>query len=141
MKVLLSIKPEFAEKIFSGEKTFEFRKSVYKDRSVKTIVVYATQPIGRLVGEFDVADIVSASPDDLWDITSEGAGISRQFFERYFDGRECAFALQIENVVQYPEPVRPHEIIENFVPPQSYMYVDDSGRRPTTINSETLQLL
>ncbi len=141
MKVLLSIKPEFAEKIFSGEKTFEFRKSVYKDRSVKTIVVYATQPIGRLVGEFDVADIVSASPEELWDMTREGAGISRQFFESYFDGRDCAFALQIENVVQYPVPVRPHEIIENFVPPQSYMYVDDSGRRPNPINNETLPLL
>ncbi|WP_448339147.1 hypothetical protein AB9L11_04390 [Desulfovibrio piger] len=27
MKALLSIKPEFAEKIFSGEKGFEFRKA------------------------------------------------------------------------------------------------------------------
>ena len=140
MKVLLSIKPEFADKIFSGEKTFEFRKSIYKDKSVKTIVVYATQPIGRLVGEFDVAEIVSAPPERLWEITSEGAGISRQFFESYFDGRDRAFALQIENVIQYPEPVRPHEIIENFVPPQSYMYVDDSGRRPATAGNETLQL-
>lgn len=140
MKVLLSIKPEFADKIFSGEKTFEFRKSVYKDTSVKTVVVYATQPVGRLIGEFDVAEIVSASPDRLWEMTSAGAGISRQFFEEYFDGRNCAFALQIENVVQYEEPVVPHEIIENFVPPQSYMYVDDSGRRPAALEDKTLQL-
>jgi predicted transcriptional regulator len=141
MKVLLSIKPEFADKIFSGEKTFEFRKSIYKDRSVKTVVVYATQPVGRLVGEFDVAEIVTASPDRLWEMTSAGAGISRQFFESYFDGRDRAFALQIENVIQYAEPVMPNEIIDNFVAPQSYMYVDDAGRRPTIPSNETLQLL
>ncbi|WP_295174297.1 ASCH domain-containing protein [uncultured Brevundimonas sp.] len=141
MKVLLSIKPEFADRIFSGEKTFEFRKSVYKDRSVKTVVVYATQPVGRLVGEFDVADIMSDTPEKLWETTRKGAGISQQFFESYFNGRDCAFALKIENVIQYPEPVMPHEIIDNFVPPQSYMYVDDAGRRPSAHENETLQLL
>ena len=30
MKVLLSIKPEFVEKIFSGEKRFEYRKFAFK---------------------------------------------------------------------------------------------------------------
>ena len=30
MKVLLSIKPEFVEKIFSGEKRFEYRKNIFK---------------------------------------------------------------------------------------------------------------
>lgn len=42
MKVLLSIKPEFAEKIFSGEKKFEFRRSIFKDKTVKTVLVYAS---------------------------------------------------------------------------------------------------
>lgn len=30
MEVLLAIKPEFVEKIFSGEKKYEFRKVVFK---------------------------------------------------------------------------------------------------------------
>jgi predicted transcriptional regulator len=30
MKVLLSIKPQFAEMIFSGTKKYEFRRSVFK---------------------------------------------------------------------------------------------------------------
>jgi predicted transcriptional regulator len=38
MKVVLSIKPGFAEKIFSGEKKFEFRRAIFKDRSVKTVL-------------------------------------------------------------------------------------------------------
>ena len=31
MKVLLSIKPEFAEKILNGTKRFEFRKGIFKN--------------------------------------------------------------------------------------------------------------
>ncbi|MBI6731014.1 ASCH domain-containing protein, partial [Pseudomonas amygdali] len=42
MKVLLSIKPEYAEKILQGEKRFEFRKSVFKNPDVRTVVIYAT---------------------------------------------------------------------------------------------------
>ena len=30
MKILLSIKPEYAHKIFSGEKKFEYRKIIFK---------------------------------------------------------------------------------------------------------------
>ena len=40
MKVLLSIKPEFADKIFNGTKKYEFRKSIFKNKDVDTVVVY-----------------------------------------------------------------------------------------------------
>jgi hypothetical protein len=37
MKVVLSIKPEFANKIFDGTKKFEFRKSIFKNENIKLI--------------------------------------------------------------------------------------------------------
>ncbi len=39
--ILLSIKPEFASAIFSGEKLYEFRKAVFRNRSVDKVYVYA----------------------------------------------------------------------------------------------------
>jgi predicted transcriptional regulator len=39
MKVLLSIKPEFADKIFEGTKLFEFRRSIFKNEKIKKVVV------------------------------------------------------------------------------------------------------
>ncbi|OTQ00605.1 hypothetical protein B5S43_08290, partial [Gilliamella apicola] len=63
MKVLLSIKPEFVEKILSGEKKYEFRKKLFKRQSVKTIVIYATMPIGKVVGEFDIDHVISDEPN------------------------------------------------------------------------------
>ena len=36
MKIVLSIKPEYAEKIFSGSKKYEFRRMIFKAPDVKT---------------------------------------------------------------------------------------------------------
>ena len=63
MKVLLSIKPEYAEKIFEGTKKYEFRRSVFKNRNVKTVVVYASSPVQKVIGEFDIEHIIN---DDLY---------------------------------------------------------------------------
>jgi predicted transcriptional regulator len=129
MKVLLSIKPEFAEKIFDGRKCFEFRKSLYKRQGVHTVVVYVTRPVGKIVGEFDVSGVVHGSPDSLWEQTADGAGITREFFQTYFQGRERAFALAIGAVRRYESPLEPDDLIEDFAPPQSYMYVGDDLQR------------
>lgn len=34
MKILLSIKPQYVEKIISGEKRYEFRKKEFKRRDI-----------------------------------------------------------------------------------------------------------
>ncbi|ASW06419.1 ASCH domain-containing protein [Rhizobium sp. 11515TR] len=132
MKVLLSIKPEYAEKIFEGTKRFEFRKSVYRSKDVRTVVVYVTRPVGQIIGEFDVEEILCKSPDDLWALTSDHSGISKDFFDEYFLGRERSFALAVGDVRRYDSPLNPNEVIANFTPPQSYMYVDDELGRPST---------
>ena len=51
MNVILSIKPEFVEKIFSGEKQYEYRKILFKQK-VDTVYIYASRPISKIVGEF-----------------------------------------------------------------------------------------
>lgn len=57
MKVLLSIKPEFVQEIFTGKKKYEYRKVIFT-RSVDKVVVYSTKPVGMIVGEFTVENIL-----------------------------------------------------------------------------------
>jgi len=121
----LSIKPEFAERILNGTKRFEFRRSVFTNRSVQTVVLYVTQPVSKIVGEFDIAQIITEQPDGLWRRTSDYAGISREFFDAYFAGRESAHAIEVGTVRKFDEPIDPNLAIDNFTPPQSYMYVSD----------------
>jgi predicted transcriptional regulator len=129
MKVLLSIKPEFAERIFDGTKRFEFRRSVFTNRSIRTVVVYVTQPVGKIIGEFDIAQIITAHPSGLWERTREFAGINREFFDAYFAGREDGYAIEVAAVRKFDQPIEPRTVIENFTPPQSYMYVSDDITR------------
>lgn len=125
MRVLLSIRPEYAERIFNGSKSFEFRRRPYADSSVKTVVVYATKPVGMIVGEFDVETILQETPSALWELTETRSGITRDFFDSYFEGRDVAYALKISDARLYDIPIEPRDVLGNFTPPQSYMYVPD----------------
>lgn len=125
MKLLLSIKPEFALRIFAGEKTYEFRKAVHQQPGVSVAAVYASKPIGMIIGEFEILDILSATPEALWKATRHGAGISREFFFEYFNDRRVAYALKVGAVRRFDAPLEPRRVIEDFTPPQSYMYVND----------------
>ena len=80
MRILLSIKPEYAEKILNGTKRFEFRKAVPRDGSVNTVVIYATKPVGMVIGEFEVGGFLCERPRDLWRRTKEKSGITQEFF-------------------------------------------------------------
>lgn len=122
MSVLLSIKPEFAEKILTGEKRFEFRRVIPK-REVERVVVYASSPVCRLVGEFTVRQIVTAKPVTLWRRTRSHAGISWRYFAAYFDGRAEAHAFEVDRVVRYPTPIDPRKLSRRFRAPQSFVYL------------------
>lgn len=124
MKALLSIKPEFAEKIFSGEKGFEFRKATFS-RDVSSIVLYVTAPVGKIVGEFKVVSILEDTPASLWEQTRDQAGISKQFFFTYFKGRKKAFAIEIGSPHKYEQAIDPYRQGQKFVPPQSFRYLPE----------------
>ena len=122
MKVLLSIKPEFVERILNGTKKFEFRKGIFK-KNVTSVVIYATMPIGMVVGEFEVDTILSGHPEEVWDMTEQYAGISKNFFDEYYEGREKAFAIKINKTIRFDEPLPLSAIGLNITPPQSYRYL------------------
>lgn len=44
MRILLSIKPEYVYKILDGTKKFEYRRTVFKNKNVDSMVIYATLP-------------------------------------------------------------------------------------------------
>lgn len=122
MRVLLSIKPEFAFQIFEGKKKFEFRKVIFKNPNVKTIVVYASSPVQRVIGEFDIDVIISSNPSEIWNKTKEYSGISEAYFNAYFEKREIAHAIKIKNTRMYKQPLHLKKNY-NVLPPQSYLYL------------------
>jgi predicted transcriptional regulator len=123
MRVLLSIKPNYAYLILNGKKKYEFRKSLPKNPSIKTIVIYATMPVGKVIGEFDIDKIISEKPSDLWKITEKFAGISKDFFDSYFGERNTAHAIGVKNARQYDAPLDLDAVLGHSTAPQSFCYL------------------
>lgn len=124
MKVLLAIKPEFASKIFEGTKRFEFRKAIFKDKRVNKIVVYASFPVQKVIGEFDIDEIIFSHPTELWEETKFDAGISKEYFDSYFFERELGFAIKIKSYKKYLQPLCLQGDLKIKTPPQSFMYLE-----------------
>jgi predicted transcriptional regulator len=123
MKALLSIKPEYVKKIFSGEKRFEYRKCSFSQK-ISKVIVYATSPVCRIVGEFDVDGILKDTPDALWTQTKDSSGISEDFFFQYFEGKKCAVAIRIKSTRLYEKEINPYIEWDRFFPPQSFRYIE-----------------
>ena len=120
--ILLSIKPEFSEKIFDGTKKYEFRKRIAR-KKVEKIVVYATSPVKKIIGEVDVEDVLTMKPALLWETTKDDAGIEKQRFIEYFSDNETGYAYKLKNAKIYntPETLSKYNIKQA---PQSFVYIE-----------------
>jgi predicted transcriptional regulator len=123
MRVLLSIRPVHVENILSGKKIFEFRRRIFTRRDIESVLIYCTMPVGQLVAEFKISEILEDEPDRLWERTASGSGISKCYFDSYFEGRDRAYALGIGALNIFETPIEPGDLIDDFTPPQSYRYV------------------
>lgn len=122
MDVLLSIKPKYADKIISGEKKYEFRKTKLDKNKVNNIYIYSSSPVKKIIGKVTLSDILEGPPKIIWRKCRKYSGISEEEFFNYFAGKDLAFALAIEDVEHFIEPIDPYIEFDNFIPPQSYCY-------------------
>ena len=122
MKVLLSIKPEFASKIFEGSKKYEYRRTIFKRTGVTTIVVYVSNPIKKVIGEFEIEGIIQEEPQSLWEKTGQQGGISKERFLNYFENKTKGYAIKVRDARMYDTPVPLHKLMV-VSPPQSFAYL------------------
>lgn len=124
MSVLLSIKPKYVEQIENGSKLYEFRRVIFK-QDIDEIYVYATAPIKQIVGKICIDEIIEDTPKNLWYSFKHSAGIDKKDFFEYFNGKEKGYAIKIKDFISFDEPIDPYQKNPNFVPPQSYAYLDN----------------
>lgn len=123
ISVLLSIRPEFVEKIFDGSKRYEYRRILFKELGVHKVIVYASSPVQMVVGEFEVDGVLSLKTEGLWRKTKLESGISKNFFDKYFSGKVVGHAIQIGKVVRYDQPLCLNQEFGIKHPPQSFAYI------------------
>lgn len=120
-KILISINPEHVENILKGVKKYEYRKIAAKE-DISSIIIYETTPVKRIVAEAEIIEVLMRSPEELWEETKEGSGISKKFFDRYFRNRGIAYAYKLGEIKVYDVP----KTLLDFgvkVAPQSFIYI------------------
>jgi predicted transcriptional regulator len=124
--VLISIHPKYVDKIISGEKLLEFRRS-WVANPVKYMVIYATSPIQRIMAVAEIKEVYSGTRQRLWKLSQEkGGGISRKELYSYFKGSKKPVAIELKNVEHIENGLSPKVIFGNdFRPPQSFSYLKD----------------
>lgn len=105
MKVLISLKPASAQAIIAGDKRFEYRKSLFKRSDVTAVVMYATQPWGKVVGEFTIDQLIVGSPATLWQETGAASGTTAADLQAYFAGCQTGYAIGVGQVTVYEPPL------------------------------------
>lgn len=122
MSILLSIKPEYAEKILDGTKKYELRKSIFKKKGIKKIVVYSSSPVRKIVGDFEIEDILMDDIDTIWKKTKDTSCVSESFFYEYFKSNKKGYAIKIGKVNKYDTPKSLNDLNISFAP-QSFVYL------------------
>ena len=122
--VLMSIKPRYWERIQSGSKCFELRRTPVRFSSGDIVVVYASSPSRALVGAFEAKRILRAPKAEIWERYSAYLGVGEEDYFDYFSDVEFATAIEIRRVHSIERI--PLSALRSrwpgFRPPQSFMY-------------------
>ena len=120
-RIVISINPQHVKNIISGIKKYEYRKIAAK-QDVSSIIIYETSPIKRVVAEAEIVEVLMMSPEALWQQTKESSGITKQFFDKYFAGREVAYAYKLGEIKVYAQP---KSLMDYGIKaaPQSFVYI------------------
>lgn len=121
--VLLSIKPLFASRIFEGSKLYEFRRSIFKDKNITTVIVYVSSPVRKVIGEFKIKGILKQEKECLWETTKTHSGISKEYFDYYFQDRTFGYAIIIGTIQLYSKPLELGRDFNINYAPQSFVYI------------------
>lgn len=125
--LFVSLRPRFAELLFEGLKTVELRRTQPAVSPGALVLLYASSPLRALVGTGVVVDVSVASSPDIWSRLGSLTGLSRDEYDRYFQGTDTAVAIALRDVRRLERPVPLPELREGrswFHPPQSFRYFD-----------------
>lgn len=126
--ILVSIRPTYASKILSGQKTVELRRRFPEASAVgATVLIYSTSPVQAIVGYARIKDVLRLPVEQIWLDHGEAACIERENFDTYFDGLEYGFAILLDGVTALERQLNVIELKNEFgfVPPQSFRYLDE----------------
>lgn len=125
-EIVLSIKPNYANLILSGQKTIELRRRFPQSISSRVVaLIYSTAPTQAIIGQVTIVSVEKLPITKLWNTTKGETFITKTDFDRYFSGLSEGFALRLEKPKKFNSPIVVSDLVErfDFLPPQSFRYI------------------
>lgn len=119
---LMAIHEKWAEAILDGHKRVEFRKRRLAP-DINTVLVYATAPISKVIGQFTVERIATGTPAEIWDTYGAVGVIEESAFFSYYENSESAVAIVVAEATRFAAPVPLDDFEPKPAVPQSFAYV------------------
>lgn len=133
MYILMSLKPMFALEIVNKVKDCEVRTYFKPVTPRDVVVIYASSPLRKILGEFVVEEVWVLGFRDALRVVEKVCGRfgeenMRYVVERYSKSVRKLIVIKVGDVVNYRRPV-PLDVIKaldpSFRPPISYTYLNE----------------
>jgi len=119
---LMAIKPCYSQRILSGSKRVEFRKTAFRS-PVSHVVIYESGTTGKVVGFFEVAGVERGTPSELWERFADVGGVDESDYRKYFQSCSSGVAIRIGSVTALEPPLDIFGLNPQYRPPQSFFYI------------------
>ena len=123
--LLISVRPKFAVRIMSGDKTVELRRLRPNASSGDNLLFYISSPEKNLRAIAKIQKITASKLDTLWDEVKDKASVTHEEFLTYFKGKESGYAIYFSKIEKFDNPIELNsirELIPGFTAPQSFRY-------------------
>jgi predicted transcriptional regulator len=137
-RLLLSLKPHFAEAILNGSKTIELRRTRPRIDVPTEALIYASSPRCALVGTCAVVEVIEYTPRGMWRLHGKQAAIDYSAYSAYFRDCDIAYGLVITDpqALQSEISLRAlRAMCRGFQPPQSFRYMSTQASDQVLANA------
>lgn len=133
---MLSLTPQYANAVLSGQKTLELRRR-FTMQSVDTCAIYESRLRKAIVGVAEVGSVYHLRLSELWTLADGSAVLSYDDFCQYFNGLDFGFGIELMKPTKMHEPVAIREMYKRFRirPPQSFCFA------PTSLETQVKKTL
>lgn len=136
--LFIAVKPEYANKLISGEKDIELRKTKPHVQAGDYAIIYASAPAKVVLGYGKIKRIILCTPQEMWDNYYTRLGIKEQDFLMYYDSSNKSVGIEFE-MIKSINPISLdvlRRIAPGFHPPQIYRYVTNEQIRKVLIMND-----
>lgn len=99
---ILKIHRLYCDRILAGKKQYEFRKRCPDWVSPGCdMVLCSSDAPATLLAVFEIGEIISGTPEEVWQRTFPHGGIEHEDYMRYYEGQTLAFAYEIAYVRRF----------------------------------------